>query len=53
MSINQKLLYEKLEAFIIKVTEKNPEMDRNFLLFLRRQQFFDSGNSRLVVENIT
>ena len=34
MSINQKLLYEKLEAFIIKVTEQNPEMDRNFLLYL-------------------
>lgn len=41
MSINQKLLYEKLEAFIIKVTEKNPEMDRNFLLFLCRQIVFN------------
>lgn len=41
MSINQKLLYEKLEAFIIKVTEQNPEMDRNFLLFLCRQIVFN------------
>ena len=37
MNINQKLLYEKLETFIIKVTEKDPEIDRNFLLFLCRQ----------------
>ena len=41
MSINQKLLYEKLETFIIKVTEKDPEIDRNFLLFLCRQIVFN------------
>ena len=41
MSINQKLLYEKLEAFIIKNTESHPELDRNFLLFLCKQIVFN------------
>ena len=51
MSINQKLLYEKLEDFIIKVTEKNPEMDRNFLLFLCRQIVFNDVSKDCMIRS--
>lgn len=41
MSINRTLLFDKLKSFIIRITEKNNSLDRNFLLYLCREIVFN------------
>lgn len=51
MSINQNLLYERLESFINKTTVQHTELDRDFLLFLCNKIVFNDVCSDCMIRS--